>query len=152
LSGLLAQRLLDSLPPAPSGAHAAPSSWPRASCSTWSKVGRRPVSYDAAEHKQHNAVERFFNQRKNWRGLASRYIKHTLDYRGGAVPGAVQDSGCGELRNASFAWALTGSGTAAKPEQGPGCHAGAESICRRTRLTTPPAMASPDQLRGRLTQ
>lgn len=65
------------------------------------KVVRRPVSYDAAEHKQRNAVERFFNQRKNWRGLANRYIKHTLVYRGGAVPGAVQDSGCGELRDPS---------------------------------------------------
>ena len=32
-----------------------------------------------------------FNRMKNWRGLASRYDKHALVYRGGVVLAAVLD-------------------------------------------------------------
>jgi transposase len=35
--------------------------------------GGRPVSYDTADYKNRNVVERCFNQLKNWRGIATRY-------------------------------------------------------------------------------
>jgi hypothetical protein len=35
--------------------------------------------------------ERFFNCMKNWRGLASRYNKHDIVYRGGVVVTAILD-------------------------------------------------------------
>ena len=53
--------------------------------------GGRPVSYDVQGLKQRNVVERFFNRMKNWRGLASRYDKHALVYRGGVVLAAILD-------------------------------------------------------------
>jgi transposase len=53
--------------------------------------GGRPVSYDIADYKNRNVVERFFNRMKNWRGLASRYDKHALIYRGGVVLAAILD-------------------------------------------------------------
>ena len=36
-----------------------------------------------------NTVERFFNRIKQWRALATRYDKHALVYRGGAVLAAI---------------------------------------------------------------
>ena len=53
--------------------------------------GGRPVGYDVEDYKQRNVVERFFNRMKNWRGLASRYDKHALVYRGGVVLAAILD-------------------------------------------------------------
>jgi len=53
--------------------------------------GGRPVSYDVADYRNRNVVERFFNRMKNWRGLASRYDKHALTYRGGIVLAAILD-------------------------------------------------------------
>ena len=53
--------------------------------------GGRPVGYDAQDYKQRNVVERFFNRMKQWRGLASRYDKHALCYRGGVVLAAIVD-------------------------------------------------------------
>ena len=51
--------------------------------------GGRPVSFDAHDYKNRNVVERAFNHFKNWRGLASRYDKHALVYRGGVVLAAI---------------------------------------------------------------
>ncbi len=51
--------------------------------------GGRPVSYDTADYKNRNIIERAFNQLKNWRGIATRYDKHALVYRGGVVLGAI---------------------------------------------------------------
>jgi hypothetical protein len=51
--------------------------------------GGRPVSYDVEDYKQRNVVERAFNHFKNWRGLATRYDKHALIYRGGLVLAAI---------------------------------------------------------------
>ncbi len=45
--------------------------------------GGRPVGFDAEDYKGRNVVERAFNKLKNWRGLATRYDKHALIYRGG---------------------------------------------------------------------
>ncbi len=54
-------------------------------------AGGRPVALDAEDYKGRNVVERFFNRMKNWRGLASRYDKHALVYRGGVVLAAILD-------------------------------------------------------------
>lgn len=51
--------------------------------------GGRPVDFDARDYKNRNVVERAFNQFKNWRGLATRYDKHALVYRGGLVLAAI---------------------------------------------------------------
>jgi putative transposase len=51
--------------------------------------GGRPPSFDAADYKNRNTVERSFNTVKQWRGLATRYDKLALTYRGGAVLRAI---------------------------------------------------------------
>jgi transposase len=51
--------------------------------------GGRPVSYDAQDYKQRNVVERAFNRLKQWRGIATRYDKHALVYRGGVVLASI---------------------------------------------------------------
>ena len=51
--------------------------------------GGRPVNFDAHDYKNRNVVERAFNHFKNWRGLATRYDKHALVYRGGVVLAAI---------------------------------------------------------------
>lgn len=51
--------------------------------------GGRPVGYDVEDYKNRNVVERAFNQLKNWRGIATRYDKHALVYRGGVVLAAI---------------------------------------------------------------
>ena len=44
--------------------------------------GGRPVGFDACDYKNRYAVDRAFKHFKNWRGLATRYDKHALIYRG----------------------------------------------------------------------
>lgn len=51
--------------------------------------GGRPVGFDARDYKNRNVVERAFNHFKNWRGLATRYDKHALVYRGGVVLASI---------------------------------------------------------------
>src|SRR5512141_2134471 len=51
--------------------------------------GGRPVDFDAEDYKNRNVVERYFNRLKNWRGLATRYDKHALMYRGGMVLASI---------------------------------------------------------------
>ena len=48
--------------------------------------GGRPVGFDRDQYKGRNVVERSFNQFKQWRGLATRYDKLALTYRGGLNP------------------------------------------------------------------
>ena len=43
----------------------------------------------AHDYKNRNVVERAFNHLKNWRGLATRYDKYALVYRGGVVLAAI---------------------------------------------------------------
>lgn len=43
--------------------------------------GGRPISYDAADHKNRNVIERRFCHLKQWRGLATRYDKLATTYR-----------------------------------------------------------------------
>ncbi len=52
-------------------------------------AGGRPVNFDAARYKDRNVVERAFNRLKNWRGLATRYDKHILNYRAGMVLASI---------------------------------------------------------------
>lgn len=51
--------------------------------------GGRPVAFGASDYKNRNVVERAFDHMKNWRGLATRYDKHALVYRGGVVLVAI---------------------------------------------------------------
>ena len=51
--------------------------------------GGRPPSLDTQAYKVRNVVERSFNTTKQWRGLATRYDKHALNYRAAAVLSAV---------------------------------------------------------------
>lgn len=52
-------------------------------------AGGRPLDFDAEAYKHRNVVERYFNQLKNWRGLATRYDKHALVYRGSVVLASI---------------------------------------------------------------
>jgi transposase len=51
--------------------------------------GGRPVTFDAEQYKDRNVIERGFNKLKNWRGLATRYDKLALVYRGGLVLASI---------------------------------------------------------------
>ncbi len=51
--------------------------------------GGRPPAFDAEHYKQRNVVERSFNTIKQWRGLATRYDKLAIVYRGAAVLRAI---------------------------------------------------------------
>ncbi len=48
-------------------------------------VGGRPVSYDTELYKNRNVVERSYENLKQWRGLATRYDKLAVIFRGGAI-------------------------------------------------------------------
>jgi transposase len=51
--------------------------------------GGRPPAFDAQDYKGRNIIERGFNVVKQWRGLATRYDKLAIVYRGGAVLRAI---------------------------------------------------------------
>jgi transposase len=51
--------------------------------------GGRPVTYDTVAYRGRNVVERSFDALKQWRGLATRYDKVAIVYRGGAVLAAI---------------------------------------------------------------
>lgn len=51
--------------------------------------GGRPPKLDRETYKRRNVVERSFNLLKQWRGLATRYDKHAVTYRAGAVLAAI---------------------------------------------------------------
>lgn len=51
--------------------------------------GGRPPQFDIEAYRGRNVAERSFNALKQWRGLATRYDKLALTYRGGAVLGAI---------------------------------------------------------------
>lgn len=52
-------------------------------------AGGRPVGFDAQAYRGRNVIERAFNKLKNWRGIATRYDKHAVNYRAGVVLAAV---------------------------------------------------------------
>lgn len=51
--------------------------------------GGRPPVFDATDYRGRNVVERGFHDTKQWRGLATRYDKLAITYRGGAVLRAI---------------------------------------------------------------
>jgi transposase len=51
--------------------------------------GGRPPRFDAEDYKGRNVIERSFNTVKQWRGLATRYDKLAIVYRGGALLRAI---------------------------------------------------------------
>ena len=51
--------------------------------------GGRPPAFDAKAYRGRNVVERSFNTVKQWRGLATRYDKLAIVYRGAAVLRAI---------------------------------------------------------------
>ncbi|SEH71716.1 transposase, IS4 family [Mycolicibacterium rutilum] len=51
--------------------------------------GGRPPAFDAEDYKGRNVVERGFSVTKQWRGLATRYDKLAIVYRGAAVLRAI---------------------------------------------------------------
>jgi transposase len=51
--------------------------------------GGRPPKRDRETYKRRNVVERSFNLLKQWRGLATRYDRHAVIYRAGAVLAAI---------------------------------------------------------------
>ncbi len=53
------------------------------------RAGGRPPDFDTIAYKRRNIIERSFNDHKQWRGLATRYDKLALVYRGGVVLRAI---------------------------------------------------------------
>lgn len=51
--------------------------------------GGRPPSFDATTYRGRNVVERSFCEHKQWRGIATRYDKHAINYRGALVLRAI---------------------------------------------------------------
>jgi putative transposase len=51
--------------------------------------GGRPPRFDDADYKGRNVIERSFNIVKQWRGLATRYDKLAIVYRGAATLRAI---------------------------------------------------------------
>ncbi|GAA3368234.1 hypothetical protein GCM10017744_083450 [Streptomyces antimycoticus] len=49
----------------------------------------RPPAFDRVDYRNRNVVERGFCHVKQWRGLATRYDKLALTFRGGAVLMAI---------------------------------------------------------------
>lgn len=52
-------------------------------------AGGRPPAFDANRYKARNVIERSFNNTKQWRGLATRYDRLAILYRGAAVLRAI---------------------------------------------------------------
>jgi len=51
--------------------------------------GGRPLTLNTETYKGRNVVERSFNVFKQWRGIATRYDKLAITYRGGVVLCAI---------------------------------------------------------------
>jgi len=51
--------------------------------------GGRPPSFDAEAYKRRNMIERCFEQFKQRQGIAARYDKLAITYRGGIVLRAI---------------------------------------------------------------
>lgn len=47
--------------------------------------GGRPVDFDPVAYRGRNVVERSYNRFKQWRGLATRFDKLAVIFRGGAI-------------------------------------------------------------------
>lgn len=52
-------------------------------------AGGRPPAFDPLAYKGRNVIERSFNDHKQWRGIATRYDKLAVTYRGAIVLRAI---------------------------------------------------------------
>ena len=52
-------------------------------------AGGRPPSFSAETYKERNSVERGYNRLKQWRGIATRYDKTAINFRGGVLLAVV---------------------------------------------------------------
>lgn len=52
-------------------------------------TGGRPPDFDPHRYRDRNVIERGFNTTKQWRGLATRYDRLAIIYRGAAVLRAI---------------------------------------------------------------
>jgi len=52
-------------------------------------AGGRPYGFDTVAYRGRNVVERSFSDHKQWRGIATRYDKHAVNYRGALVLRAI---------------------------------------------------------------
>lgn len=52
-------------------------------------AGGRPPKFDTDRYRGRNTIERSFNSHKQWRGIATRYDKLAVIYRGGVVLRAI---------------------------------------------------------------
>lgn len=52
-------------------------------------TGGRPCAFDQDAYRGRNVVERYFQRLKQWRGIATRYDKKALNYRGGVLLAGV---------------------------------------------------------------
>jgi len=48
-------------------------------------AGGRPVDFHADTYRDRNVIERSYHRLKQWRGLATRYDKLAVVFRGGAI-------------------------------------------------------------------
>lgn len=53
------------------------------------RTGGRPPGFDAEAYRGRNVIERSFNALKQWRGLATRFDKLAITYRGGIILAAI---------------------------------------------------------------
>ena len=53
------------------------------------RAGRRPYAFDTELYKRRNVVDRCFSRHKQWRGIATRYDKKPVNYRGGVILASV---------------------------------------------------------------
>ena len=66
-----------------------PSQMTRNAIASGGALGGRPPRFDADNYKGRNVIERGFCDTKQWRGLATRYDKLAVTYRGAAVLRAI---------------------------------------------------------------
>lgn len=51
--------------------------------------GGRPPAFDPIAYRGRNVVERAFARLKQWRGIATRFDKHAVNYRAGIILAAI---------------------------------------------------------------
>ena len=74
--------------PAPAAHPAHHSRTPRSAGATCQSTGR-PPAFDQAAYQRRNAVQRCINRLKQWRGLATHYVKRAVNYRAMVVIAAI---------------------------------------------------------------
>ncbi|WP_368665910.1 transposase [Cryobacterium sp. Y62] len=58
-------------------------------CLSPRQKGCRPPGFDKESHKRRDVIERCFETFEQWRGVATRYAKLAVTYRGGVILRAI---------------------------------------------------------------